>query len=58
MLSDEQITQFKMLYKKHFGEEISQEDARERGEKLIRLLKLVYKPMSKDEYEKLLHNKN
>ncbi len=51
MLSDEQITKFQMLYKKHLCKEISREDAYEKGVKLIRLVQLVYKPMTVAEYE-------
>jgi len=53
MLSDEQIRQFQMLYKKHFGKEISREEAYEQGAKLIRLVELIYKPMTEDEYKQL-----
>ena len=42
-----------MLYKKHFGKEISREEAYEQGAKLIRLVELIYKPMTEDEYRKL-----
>lgn len=51
MLSDEQITKFQMLYKKHFGKEISKEEALEKGIKLIRLVELIYKPMTIEEHE-------
>lgn len=51
MLSDEKITQFQILYKNRFGKEISREDAYEQGVKLIRLIELVYKPMTKCEYQ-------
>jgi len=53
MLSDEQIRKFQMLYKKHFGKEISQEEAYEKGAKLIRLVELIYKPMTEDEYKQV-----
>ncbi len=53
MLSDEQIKQFQILYKNRFGKEISREEAYERGAKLIQLVELVYKPMTKAEYQKL-----
>jgi len=53
MLSDEQIKKFQSLYKKRFGKEISQEEAYEKGAKLIRLIKLVYKPMTESEYKQL-----
>jgi len=53
MLSDEQITKFQTLYKNRFGKEISREEAYEQGAKLIRLVELVYKPMTEDEYKQL-----
>ena len=53
MLSDEQITKYQMLYKDQFGKEISREEAYEQGVKLIRLIELIYKPMTKDEYEQI-----
>ncbi len=53
MLSDEQIKQFQILYKNRFGKEISREEAYERGAKLIRLVELIYKPMTEDEYKQL-----
>jgi len=53
MLSDEQIRKFQMLYKNRFGKEISREEAYEQGAKLIRLVELIYKPMTEDEYRKL-----
>jgi hypothetical protein len=53
MLSDEQITKFQMLYKNRFGKEISREEAYEKGAKLIRLVELIYKPITEAEYQKL-----
>ena len=53
MLSDEQITKFQTLYRNRFGEEISREEAYEQGVKLIRLVELIYKPMSEKEYQNL-----
>jgi len=51
ILSNEQITKFQMLYKNRFGKEISREEAYEKGAKLIRLVELIYKPMSEKEYQ-------
>jgi len=51
MLSDEQIKKFQKIYKKRFGKEINREEAYEKGVKLIRLVKLVYKPMTEEEYK-------
>jgi hypothetical protein len=50
VLSDEDIINFQALYKSEFGMEISKEDAYERGIKLLRLMSLVYKPMTEKEY--------
>ena len=53
MLSNEQITKFQALYKEHFGQEIGREQACEELVKLVRLMSLIYKPMTKKEYEQL-----
>ena len=53
MLSNEQVTKFQTLYKKRFGKEISREEAYEKGVKLIRLVELIYKPMTEAEYQQL-----
>jgi len=52
-LTDERIAKFQMLYKKRFGREISREEAYEKGAKLIRLVELVYKPMTESEYQQV-----
>lgn len=43
-LTEEDILEFKNLYKKYFEEELSDEEALERGMKLIRLIKAVLRP--------------
>jgi len=43
MLSEKDIEKYRELYKKRFKKEISIEKAREDGDKLIDLMKLVYK---------------
>lgn len=53
MLSDEQIRKFQILYKNRFGKKISREEAYEMGAKLIRLVELIYKPMTEAEYKQL-----
>lgn len=53
MLSDEQIKKFQGLYKKQFGEEISREEAYEKGSRLLRLVELIYRPIRKREYDEL-----
>ncbi|MFZ2556170.1 MAG: hypothetical protein WAZ27_04540 [Minisyncoccia bacterium] len=50
-LSDEHIARFQALYLKRFGKEISKEEARDKGIKLFRLMTLIYRPMTKGEFE-------
>lgn len=47
MLSEQAIKEFQAIYKKEFGEEISYADASGKGEKLIRLFKIIYRPIPK-----------
>lgn len=51
MLSDERIAQFQALYKKHFGEDLTKERAYELGAKLLRMVQLVYRPITEKEYQ-------
>lgn len=53
MLTDEQITKFQEIYKNYFGEEISREDALEGGIKLVRMMKIIYTPITEQEYQEL-----
>lgn len=50
MLSDKHIQKFQKLYKKHFGEEISREQALKEGIQLILIMKHIYQPMTQEEY--------
>jgi len=42
-LTDENIAEFQALYKKHYGQDISKEEALARGLRLIRLMEVVLK---------------
>jgi hypothetical protein len=53
MLNNEQIVKFQALYKQQFGKEISHEEANEKGATLVRLVSLIYKPMSTTQYKKI-----
>ncbi len=53
VLADEDIAKFQALYKSHFGKEISREDAYDKGIKLLRLMSIVYTPMTHKEYEQI-----
>ncbi len=49
-LSDQDIAKFQQLYKHQYGTEISKEEAYEQGIKLVRLMALIYKPMTEKEH--------
>lgn len=53
VLSDEDISSFQAIYRKRFGREISKEDAYEKGIKLLRLMSIVYQPITEAEYQNL-----
>ncbi len=53
MLSEEQITNYQKLYRDYFKKEISREEAYEQGVKLLRLIELIYKPITQEEYNQL-----
>ncbi len=48
----EQVQSFKALYKKEFGEELTDEQAQIEASDLIDMLKVVCKPVKKETYEK------
>jgi hypothetical protein len=49
MLTDEQVKKFQTLYTARFGKSLSRDEAVMKGERLVRLIKAVYKPT---EYKK------
>lgn len=53
MLSEEMIIKYQKLVKKRFNRKISREEALENGIKLLRLVELIYRPMSEAEYREL-----
>ena len=52
-LSKEAIKEFKKTYKKKFGENLSDQVALEKATKLLNLVKAVYQPITKEEYNKV-----
>lgn len=48
-LTDEHITAFQRIYRERFGKDISREEALEKGTKLLRLMELIYKPMTEED---------
>ena len=57
MLSDKQIKEFQIIYKKRFNKKITREEALAKGVKLISLMKLIHKPIKVSEYQKLNEHK-
>ncbi|MCB9798574.1 hypothetical protein H6758_02520 [Candidatus Nomurabacteria bacterium] len=49
MLSDEMVEKFRELYRKRYGEDISKEDALMQGTALLRMMKVIYRPLPKGE---------
>lgn len=49
MLTDEQVTKFQTIYRDRFGKEISRSDALEKGARLVRLMQIVYQPITERE---------
>ena len=58
MISKEALEEFKTIWKKEFGEEISDEKALDKATRLLNLFKAVYKPITKQEYDNFQHSKN
>lgn len=52
MITTEQLKEFKAIYKKEFGEDISDKEALESATQLVNLMRIVYKPITKEDYEK------
>lgn len=53
LLLDVDIRKFQELYKARFGIDISKEEALAKGTQLVRLMELVYKPMTQEEHEQI-----
>lgn len=51
MLSKEAVEEFKAIYKKQFKKDLTDQEALEKATSLINLMRIIYKPMTKDEYE-------
>ncbi|XOB46629.1 MAG: hypothetical protein ACKKMV_00380 [Candidatus Nealsonbacteria bacterium] len=53
MISKEKLKEFKKIYKKRFGEYLSDQAALEKATKLLNLVKAIYQPMTQEEYDKV-----
>lgn len=52
-LTKEDIEKFKEIYKEHYGEELNDFVAYEAANHLVQMIKLVYKPITKEQYNKI-----
>jgi len=53
MISEKALKEFKKIYKKKFDIDLSDQDALDSATKLLNLVEIVYKPMTKEEYERI-----
>lgn len=53
MITEARAKQFQLLYKQETNEHISLEEAFRYAESLIEIVRLVYKPIKKTDFEKL-----
>lgn len=54
MLNQDQIQNFQRIYKERFGIDIDKATALRKGTKLLRLMQLVWKPMTEEQLHKTL----
>jgi hypothetical protein len=47
MLSKQAVMDYQKIYKQTFGEEISYEEAERQGIRLLRLFRIIYRPIPK-----------
>ena len=53
MISKEYLNKFKDIYKRHFDVELSDQEVLEKGTKLVRLMEIIYKPMTENDFKRL-----
>ena len=53
MISKEDLEKFKEIYRKQFGKDISDQKALESAIKLLTLMKIIYKPMTQEDFDRL-----
>jgi hypothetical protein len=53
MLSDQDIKNFQVLFENRFNKKIDLTEAREKATQLLNFMRVIYRPMDKEEFEKL-----
>lgn len=51
-ITDTQLNKFIELYQKEFGVELDRESAYQKGLQVLQMMKSIYKPITKNDYEK------
>ena len=51
-LTEAEIAKYQQLVKEHTGQDIDYETAAQFAQSLVRLVQMVYKPMTKEEFRK------
>jgi hypothetical protein len=50
-ISAKALEEYKEIYRKQYGKDISDADALEQAPKLLRLMEIVYKPMTQEDFD-------
>ncbi|OGY59644.1 MAG: hypothetical protein A3I31_00530 [Candidatus Colwellbacteria bacterium RIFCSPLOWO2_02_FULL_44_20b] len=53
MISKERLQKFRDIYRKSFGKDILEQEALEKATQLVRLMEIIYKPMTRAELDSL-----
>jgi hypothetical protein len=48
-IPDKKIEELQQIYRQNYGIELSEDQARERGRNILRLVDMIYEPMTKQE---------
>ena len=56
MLNRSQVEKFQEIYRREYGKEISYEEALENAIKLVEMVRQIYKPIKKEDYENFIND--
>jgi hypothetical protein len=56
LITEKALKEFKLIYKKEFSVDLSDQDALEKATQLLNLTKTIYNPIIKNNYEKRRKN--
>lgn len=52
MIAEKHIAKYQQLYLHYFGKEIGRDSACEQLDNLVNLLRIIYRPIKKEDYER------